>query len=257
MKESLMGAGINIARAYTRLMTLARQLSASPPPLPSSESLPSATDYFRLAKRKLESSYKAAVTFALHQYQFLAYWNMAELHLADDNSTEALHYYGLLLSDVFRKCGEDAVSRVLEWPVEHWQAEELSTQLTAGALVRRMVEEGEVVGGEAVELVKVGFGWLNAARRAVKGGGRSASGDSGVVVDVEQKNVVAVLFNWMKSELGRREVRGPAVAAHCGSESGVGRNGIRLSGSVSRHSDKQDTKQQQPVKRRKLTTQSE
>ena len=74
VKEALMGAGINVARAYTRLMITHTAL-VPPPYHPRSHRrshpLHSSTDYFRLAKRKLESSYKAAVTFALHQYQFL------------------------------------------------------------------------------------------------------------------------------------------------------------------------------------------
>ena len=257
VKEALMGAGINIARAYTRLMSLTRQPSS---PLPSSSSPPSSTstppsstDYFRLAKRKLESSYKAAVTFALHQYQFLAYWNLAELQLADHNPLEALHYYSLLLTEVFRKCREDAVSKLIEWPVEQWAAEELCVQLTAGRLVRRIVDEGEVGDVEAVEWLRVGFRWLNAARLLVKSGG---SGESGVaVVDVARKNEIAVLFNWMKAELSKREARETAsTSGGHGGEAKV-RPDLRQA-AVSHHSGSSSNRaivQVQQSKRRKLT----
>ena len=239
VKEALMGAGINIARAYTRLMTLARHSPSSP------SSASSSTDYFRLAKRKLESSYKAAVTFALHQYQFLAYWNMADLHLADNNPLEALHYYHSLLADVFRKCREDAVSKVIEWGVEQWMAEELCVVVTAGGLIRRLIEEGEVGEVDGLEWLRIGFRWLNAARLVVKGGSSSSSSGSGgggggvvVEVDVVQKNEIAVLFNWMKAELIRREGSGASAGVSSG---GGSSNKNRI------------TQQAQQQKRRKLT----
>ena len=248
VKEALMGAGINIARAYTRLMTLSRQSSDS------SSASPSSTDYFRLAKRKLEASYKAAVTFTLHQYQFLAYWNMADLQLADTNPIEALHYYTLLLGDVFRKCREDAVSKTIDWPVEQWQAEELCVQLTAGQLVRQLVEEAEVSGVEAVEWLRVGFRWLNAARLVVKG---SMSGEGAVAVDMAQKNEIAGLFNWMKGELGRREGHAAAAVSMSASVSGVRSDGANAKNRLPAGKDYstrtvQQQQQQQQTKRRKL-----
>ena len=61
--------------------------------------------------------------------------------------------------------------------------EELGVQLAAGRLVRRLVEEAELDGTEAVEWLTEAFGWLNAAGLVVKGCAASGVG----VLDVRQR----------------------------------------------------------------------
>ena len=215
VKEALMGAKINQARAYTHLMTLTRNsLVAASAVSSTAAKPPSAGHYRRLARHKLLDAYKSADSFKLHQYQYLAHYNLALLHLADGCPLEALRYYQLLLSELFRACRDDGRSRDVEWRDEDWAREELDVQIAEGQLIRQLVEEVELKGAEAVEWLRVGFGWLNAARLTVKSG----KNDSGVPValEVARRNEVAELFNWMKTELTLRQGSGAAAPYDAG-----------------------------------------
>ena len=81
------------------------------------------------------------------------------------------------------------------------------------------------------------FGWLNAARLVVKDGSGGAGSSSAVVVDVEERNQVAVLFNWMKAELVRRQGRTAVSAVLAGGES-AGRESRQSGANVSNSSQR-------------------
>ena len=251
VKEALLSAEINVAVVYERLITLSKPATSLPPPLTSSSSplpdpdaLDSSSHYLRVAKRRLRGAYRAAVSFALHQYQFLCQWHLMLVEEKGGVKGEAVKHVREGLQ-VFERCRAEGKSKELEWKEAEWKKEEMSCLKYGAALVWDMEDEGEMadeVGSSRRELLVEAFGWIDRVRRQIKAGE--------VEVEEEERRRVVQLFNDLRKRT--REVESGVVSG-----GGPLQEQLKLNAKQGRNQGGKTAMSAAPQKRRKVVLEEE